>query len=339
MSRRRGVSALALSVGSCALAVVVAFAAAGQMSVSNLGQPGLESDPPQATLQLQSRGSCADVLTARQIDDGSSPCPPGTWPPTGEGAWHPQLDFAAGDVVQLVLPSPATKVRYSSTSDDKPGGSTAPDGQHADNAQWLGPSDAEATSEATRWLVRIPNPVAPAMRSGATFSVAALTADGWQDFAFSLRSPRLQSYDGDNCGVAWYAPGEQAIDGCASPPGGPQGTPTPSATAGFTPTPSATATPAERPTPGRLLQRRIVVRSRRIRIGVTGANQAVHVALRFGGAPVGRATTRDDVATVQLRRALLRKLQKRSMLRVRVLLAAGDATNRASLRLVAGSPG
>lgn len=198
---------------STAVATLLAATPAGAagMSASNLGQPGMRSDPPQPALALASRGSCAEVLTAEQIEGAPSSCAPGSWPPTGERAWGPELDMAFGDTIELRFDHAVNAVRFSSTTDGKPGGQAAPDGQVAYNRQILGPAEAAPTSDPARWLVSLPNPMHPLARTGVTFAVVAEAASGpAEDYALSIRGPRAAHwavrYDEQNCGPAWFSP-------------------------------------------------------------------------------------------------------------------------------------
>ncbi|MGI8622778.1 MAG: hypothetical protein ACR2NB_04650 [Solirubrobacteraceae bacterium] len=309
-----------------ALSAVVAAMLAGpgsgapHLSVINLGQPGMLSDPPQPTLALASRGNCAEVLTAEQIDGAPSSCPPGTWPPTGDHAWAPTLEVAFGDTIELRFDQAVTAVRFSSTTDGPPGGQTAPDGQHAGNRKMLGPAEAMPTSDPSRWRIALPDPMHPLVRTGVTFSVVAEAATGADDYAFSLRGPRAAHYDGA-CGIAWYSPEDQSTANCPqAPPGGgpPARIPTPSSQEDE---PGGRAGP-----PGRaqLAEHRTTVTSRRLRVGVVARVRSdVIVTLRDGLRLAGRAHGRSGgTLGFRLRPRAYRRLVRRGSLSLRARIHA-----------------
>ncbi len=302
---------------ACGAAGVVSLGAGGsatgapsvrQATVRNLAQPGIESSPAQPELVLASRGTCADVLTASQIDDGSSPCAPGTWPQTGTHAWNPRLDIAAGDTVEITLAQPASQVRYSAATDGPAGGQTAPDGTHAPNKQLLGPASAQSTTDPRRWTIEVPNPMDPLIRTGTTLSLVATTADGASDYAFSLGAPRAQSYGGA-CGPAWYAPDDVTTSCPQAPPGHP-------------PTPESTPAPHT----AHLARTRLHVSSRRFHLAIVGLTTGVvRAKLIYHGRSAARVSkTTARRVDARLHPGVFAALRRRDSIRMKTILRACD---------------
>lgn len=322
------------SSGSAPAAEPDGGAAPTNLRVTNLGQPGMVSEPPQMALDVASRGDCAAVLTAEHVDQGSSPCTPGTWPANGSGAWGPRLNVAAGDTIALEFSTPVTAVGYSALTDAPPGGHVAPDGSRAPNRQLLGPADAVSDSDGKRWLITLPNPVDPLVRTGANFSVVATTGSASSDFAFSLDSPRAASYGGE-CGLAWYAPGDETSTCPQAPPGlppGPTGGPDDDAPAGGDP-----QVERDRPSAGKIRRRLVTLRHKRVRVRIVAPDaNTVRIRIRYRGTFAGSARAEaGKVLRVRLRRHFRRALHDTGSIttNARILTCRAGACRRVTRRL------
>lgn len=192
-------------IGSIALALTAPAAAAAvpaALTVSNLAQPGLESDVPQPPVSLAARRSCATPFSAQEANSGSSPCAPGSWPAPG-GDWGPEVRVAGEDRLRLQLDAPAEQLRYASTT-NFPRGLVNPAGQPHPNVDIITARDAQPTSDARMWTVQLPRFDDPGHPPGTgfTFSVTGRVGTTWRNFAFSIRGPRWNNHQ-TRCGYYW----------------------------------------------------------------------------------------------------------------------------------------
>ena len=196
---------IGVAIGSVVLAFTVpaaALAVPAQLSVTNLAQPGLESEVPQPPALVSARGSCATPYSAQEANTGMSPCAPGSWPGP-EGDWRPRVGVAGRDQLELAFDDPAEEVRYSSTS-NFPRGLVNPAGQPHPNVDIITARGAQPTSDARVWTVPLPRFDNPPAGTPLTFSVVARAGTSWRNFAFLIQGPRWND-DQTRCGV-FYNP-------------------------------------------------------------------------------------------------------------------------------------
>ena len=201
-------AAIALALASPAAALAVP----AELTVTNLTQPGLESEVPQPPVSVAARGSCATPFSAQEANSGISPCAPGSWPTVGQyGYWGPTVSVAGGDRLQLALDAPVDQVRFSSTT-NYPRGLRDPTGAPYPNVDIVSAREADPTSDASVWTLELPLDLDRAQGPGATFSVVARTGTEWRNFAVMIRTPRFNNHQ-TRCGY-FYSPTSFHLTSC-----------------------------------------------------------------------------------------------------------------------------
>ena len=218
---RKLMRTLVLSVVLAAVTPTAANAAPTRLTVTNLAQPGLESELPQPPVTSLARGSCDTPFSAHEANTGLTHCGPGSWP-ADDGNWGPEVAVAGGDRLTLSFDSPPHQVRYAATT-RFPRGLLDPAGQPYPNKDAITARDAQPSADPRVWIVDLPRfegleTAGHSPWSGYTLPIVARTADEWRNFAASIRSPRPMRYGRSLCDF-YTNPGE-FFPGCVLPPGG-----------------------------------------------------------------------------------------------------------------------
>ena len=291
-----------LVIALCAAVVLVGTSEAGAvapvaLTVTNDGQPGLESDVPQPPVSVAARGSCDTPFSAQEANGGPAPCPPGSWPGAG-GEWSPRVDVAGGDVLRLTFEAPAERVRVASTTNFPPGlmvpclpptPNTPPPppgcGTPVPNEDIIVAQDAEPTDDAHVFTVKLP----PVGYRPGTFSVVARAGETSSNFALSIGTPRWKN-EQTRCGTVYYD-SDKVQYSC--PSAGVKGVPP---IPGVAPKPAAPTTPnsspcaTQKPSARVLIGRKARLRGRVLTIGLRlpSAGTLRLIASMAGDSFVGR---------------------------------------------------
>ena len=209
-------------VGLVALAASLpagAEAAPTRLTVTNLAQPGMESEVPQPPVSATARGTCDTPFSAQEANSGVSPCPPGSWPGPG-GDWRPEVSVAGGDRLRLVFVTRVEQVRYAATTNYPPW-LLNPVGQRHLNQDAVPAREAQPTDDPHVWTIDLPrfDATGHSPWGGYTFPGVARAGTDWRNFVLSIAAPRPMRYGRALCDF-WSNPGD-FFAGCLLPPGGP----------------------------------------------------------------------------------------------------------------------